>query len=96
MTESPPTVLVTERVLDYAREAFRNEVQMLLDDPSDLLHPWRDVEPAEAIAAMRSLGVEVGLDYDALVADGHGYACERLADIEAGKIKPAPREPLPD
>jgi hypothetical protein len=89
-------IRVSYRVLDYARAAFREQVQSLLSDPSDLLNPWREGEPAEVIAALRSLGQELGLDYDTLVLGGHDYQRERLAAIEAGTIQPAPREPIPD
>ena len=87
-----PLVTTTQRVIDFAREAFIRHVEEMLDDPSDLLHPLRDQEPAEVIADLRGLGAELGLDFDALLARGNDLERERLGEVERGEIKPAPRE----
>jgi len=86
---------LNESVLSYAREKFRDEVADLLDDPSDLLHPWREQEPAEYLNSRRLFARDLGLDFDALVAAGSPYERERLYDIEFGVIKPQPRKPFP-
>lgn len=78
-----------------AQDRFRDAVADLLDDPSDLLHPYRECEPAEELAARRRIAADLRLDFDELVRiTGTAYERKRLADIELGKIQPAPRQPL--
>lgn len=83
---------VSKAVFDFAKECFERSIEDLLDDPSDLLHPLRDEEPAEYFVRERRLAAELGLDFDGLVAKGTIYEQDRLCDIETGKIKPAPRQ----
>ena len=85
----------TPRVLEYAREAFRRDIADLLDDPTDLLHPWRDREPPEALTGLRGLAQDLGLDFDALIAGGTPFERERLASIEQSLTQPAPKEEMP-
>jgi len=61
--------MVSDRVLEYAQDSFRGLINDLLDDPSWLLHPDRDLEPGEQIAEYRQLATDLGLDYDILVAE---------------------------
>lgn len=89
--------VVSDRVFAYARSQFEASIRDLLDDPSHLLHPWRDLEPVEELTEQRKLAADLGFDFDALVAlNGTEYERQRLADIESGKIKPQPREALED
>ena len=82
---------LTPQVLAYARASFRSDVAALLDDPSDLLHPHREREPAEELADRRLLAGQLGLDFDARVAEaGTPFERQRLADIESGALPPAP------
>ena len=46
------------RVYDYARAALQRHVEDLLDDPSDLLHRWREQEPPAVIAEFRLLATD--------------------------------------
>lgn len=89
-------VEVSQAVLDYARRRYESSVENLLDDPSDLLHEWRNEEPADYFRDWRQLGRDMGLDFDALV-EQHGtpYERKRLRDIESGKLRPMPRRPIP-
>ena len=82
---------VSHEVLAFAKDQFREVVKDLLDDPSSLLHPDRDLEPAEELACLRRLGTDLGLRFDDLVNEGHEISRDRLAKIEAGEIKPATR-----
>jgi hypothetical protein len=84
--------IVSEAVLEFARDRFRDLMENLLDDPSNLLHPLRDLEPVEELKILRDLAADLGLDYEALVAEGTPYEIKRLAEIEAGIHKPAPRQ----
>jgi hypothetical protein len=87
---------VSERTLAYVRSCFESRIAGILDDPSDFCHPWRDCEPPEAIAELRGMASELGLDFDALVALGTPYEQERLRSLEDGTLKPSsPREPIP-
>lgn len=88
--------VTSERVFDYARACFESGIEDLLDDPSHLLHPWRDEEPTEYFARQRGLAKDLNLDFDEMVARlGSDYERKRLQDIENGVIVPAPREPIP-
>jgi hypothetical protein len=81
-------------VVTYARGAFVRDLTNLLDDPSELLEPLRDAEPAETLAQIRSLANLLGFDYDELVAMyGSDYERERIGKIETGAIAPKPRHP---
>ena len=85
--------VVSDAVLAFAREQFEALVDDLLDDPSDLLHPDRDEEPARVIFGYRKLAFDLGFDFDELVASGSCADRKRLSDIERGIIKPMPRGP---
>ena len=86
-------VVTTDRVLQYARDSFECEIDDLLDDPSNLLHPWRDKEPPEEIAEYRQLAIDLGFDFDELLLKhGHEHDIKRLRDIESGDLQPLPRE----
>jgi hypothetical protein len=88
-----PIVLSPES-LHFAQSAFEAEIEGLLDDPSDLLHPWREREPAEELARFRRIAVDLGIDFDELLARaGTDFERERLRLIDEGTIKAAPREP---
>jgi hypothetical protein len=84
-----------ERVFNYARNAFIREVWELLDDPSPLLDRYREHgDPREAIAEMRLLAAELGLDFDQLINEATEVESVRFRAIEAGEIKPdQPQEP---
>lgn len=86
---------ISERALQFARDAYEDMIASLLDDPSGLLHPWRDQEPAESLAETRQLGRDLGLDFDELVKKGHAHEIKRLYQVERGEIVPPPRQPLP-
>jgi hypothetical protein len=89
-------VATTGRVLSYARASFAVDLENLLDDPSDLLHPWRALTPPEYLAEQRRLAHDLGLDYDGLIEQlGTPDERQRLRDIESGVIQPAPREAIP-
>jgi hypothetical protein len=82
-------------ILEYAQMCFRESVAELVDDPSDMLHPWRDVEPSEYIKGQRSLAKLLKLDFDILVMElGSDYERARLYDIESGIIPPSLKEEL--
>ena len=83
----------SERVMAFAREQFQALVKLLVGDPSHLLHPWREMEPAEFFAYYRMLASDLGLSFDALVVEyGNAVQIERLRQIERGMVHPAPRE----
>src|SRR5271165_5012019 len=88
-------VPTTRRVLAYARSALRNHIANLLDDPSGHLNPWREREPPAALAEIRGLAGDLGLDFDELIAAGSPTERERLAAIEQGRISPSPRDAIP-
>lgn len=59
------------RVRHYARERFQEEVDDLLDDPSELWHEHAGPPPlAEALAKMRRLAGDLDMDFDKMVAAG--------------------------
>lgn len=90
-------IATTGRVLNFARTSFRALVDELVDDPSGLLHPWRSVEPAEALSFYRRLAHDLGLDFDAIAAEiGSDFEQQRLRDIESGVIVPPKKEPPHD
>ncbi len=62
--------IVSDSVLKFAKEQFENVVENLLDDPSGLLHPYRELEPAQELLEYRKLATDLGLDFDVLVAKG--------------------------
>jgi hypothetical protein len=76
-----------EHVLTYAQERYREQVGAILDDPHGYLNHGADrLDPTKTIADLRFLGVELGLDFDAMVAsDGTNYEQARLRAIEQGK-----------
>lgn len=87
---------ITQEAFDDARERYTDWVRGLLGDPSDLLHPWRDLEPHEELARQRRIATGLGLDFDALVDTcGHPFERNRLREIEAGLITPSPRQAPP-
>jgi hypothetical protein len=87
---------ISQDAFEFAQNAYVEHVKSVLDDPSDMLHPWRQHEPAEEFASLRKLGRDLGFDFDAVcVEHGSGYERQRLIDIEAGKLAPAPREKPP-
>lgn len=80
--------MVSDAVLQFARDQFERLVDELLDDPSDLLHPDRDEEPPRVIFGYRKLAFDLGFDFDTLVSKGGGLERKRLSDIERGIEKP--------
>jgi hypothetical protein len=80
---------VSRALEQYFQDLFKRDIENLLDDPSDLLHPGRMCEPAEMFEHYRACARHVGLDYDQLV-DTLGTESERrrLRDIERGVIVP--------
>jgi hypothetical protein len=71
---------VSERVLEFARDAFADKIENLLDDPSWLLEP--DENPARYFRHMRQLATDLGLDFDVLVDRGHEHERLRLRILE--------------
>ena len=83
---------INKQTLDWAQNAFKNEVENMLDDPSYMLHPTRDEEPAETITYMRAVAADLGLDFNALVTElGSNYEIARFRKIESGELQPAKR-----
>jgi hypothetical protein len=77
----------SQAVFDYARQSFRDEVAELLDDPFALLHPDNPESPETYFRRQRTLASELGIDFDALVAElGTAFECKRLRMIETGKV----------
>jgi hypothetical protein len=84
---------ISEEVLAFCQQAFRDHLEGTADDPSYLLHPYREAEPYEEIARLRRVAVGLGLDYDTILNDVSAkYKRDRLAQIEGGRIQPEPRE----
>jgi hypothetical protein len=87
---------LSDEALRFARAAFVSEIEELLDDPSYLLHPWRECEPLEELDRYRRIAINLGIDFDDLIARaGTDFERERLRLIIEGVIKPASRERLP-
>ena len=49
----------------------------------------------EALADLGERARDRGLDFEALIAAGTRFDRDRLAVIEKGRVKPAPREEMP-
>lgn len=74
--------VTTDRVMEFAAEAFRRHVSDLLDDPSWLLD---EDNPSAYIAEQRLLSADLGIDFDGLVAElGTEYEIGRLRGYEDG------------
>lgn len=74
------------RILGFARACFRTLIEELLDDPSFLIHPDDDYNPADELAFYRLLAADIGLDFDELVAEGSPEQRERIAKLERGEL----------
>ena len=75
---------MSDRILAYAIDKYREDTRDLLDDPSWLVHPDETEKPSVWIAAHRQLGVDLGLDFDALCKElGTDFEQKRLRDYEA-------------
>ncbi len=71
----------TERVLEFAIEAFKRHVGDLLDDPSWLLD---EDDPAGYIAEQRLISADLGIDFESLITElGTEYEIARLRSYEA-------------
>ncbi len=80
----------TERVLEFATEAFRRHVGDLLDDPSWLLD---EDDPAGYMAEQRLISEDLGIDFDCLITElGTEYEINRLRGYEAVRA-PAGQRP---
>ena len=77
---------LTQRVVAFAREALEQVIADLLDEPS-VLQQDHELDggptPQAAIAHYRQLAIDLGLDFDALVAKGHPGAIRRLKALES-------------
>jgi hypothetical protein len=80
-------VETTERVLQFAREAFVRSVQELLDDPAGVLELPANKSQAKAhMAEQRLLAKELGYDFDAMLNNyGSAFEVRRLRKLEAGQ-----------
>jgi hypothetical protein len=58
--------VTTDRVIDFAKDAFKRHLEELLDDPTWLLNE-PDLDPVEYIAEQRRIAADLLLDFDALV-----------------------------
>jgi hypothetical protein len=75
-------VEVSDRILVFAKEAFRKHIQELLDDPS-----WIYGEAPQYIAEQRLLAKDLDIDFDELVKElGSQFEIIRLTAIEEGII----------
>jgi hypothetical protein len=84
--------VTTDRVIEFALEAFRRHIDDLLDDPSWLLDE-DDLDPPEYIAEQRRIAEDLGIDFEELILQvGHEFEISRLRDYEAGN-HPRPRRP---
>jgi hypothetical protein len=84
--------VTTDRVIEFAMEAFRRHIDDLLDDPSWLLDE-DDLDPSEYIAEQRRIAEDLGIDFEELILQvGHDFEISRLRDYEAGNY-PAARRP---
>lgn len=84
--------VTTDRVIEFATEAFHRHIDDLLDDPSWLLQE-DDLDPSEYIAEQRRIAEDLGIDFDELIQQvGHDYEISRLRDYEAGNY-PGTRRP---
>lgn len=77
--------VTTDRVIEFAIEAFKRHLDDLLDDPSWLAedqtrYPEEEqVDPVEYIAEQRRIAADLGLDFDILSEElGTPYEVERL------------------
>lgn len=67
------------RILEFAVEAFRDDVEALLDDPRGVLEPG-DIH--KHLSEMRRVSTDLGLDFDALVDElGTAFEVRRLRTI---------------
>ena len=70
--------VTTDRVIEFAVEAFKRHLGDLLDDPSWLIED-EQVDPVEYIAEQRRIAADLGLDFDNLSGElGSPYEVERL------------------
>jgi len=70
--------VTTDRVIEFAVEAFKRHLDDLLDDPSWLIEDGQ-VDPVEYIAEQRRIAADLGLDFDLLSEElGTPYEVERL------------------
>jgi hypothetical protein len=80
-----PEVVVDDKVLDYARERFREDLENCLDDISVFFGPLDNpctLMPSVYIAAMRELAKALSLDFDALIAElGTPFEIERFREV---------------
>jgi hypothetical protein len=81
--------ITTERVLQFAKEAFERHVQDVLDDPSWLLEE-PEHEAVEWLAQQRLIASELGVDYDELLERGSEFEIRRLRQYEAGDFSNTP------
>jgi len=87
--------VISDKAFEWAQNCFEASVEELLDDPSNLIHPYRDLEPAEEIAEWRQRGKDLSMDFDALVEKyGSDIEKQRLRDMETGVIPALPREEI--
>lgn len=70
--------VTTDRVIEFATEAFRRHLGDLLDDPTWLLDE-EDLDPVEYIAEQRRIAADLGIDFDSMSEElGSPHEVERL------------------
>ncbi|NTF17337.1 hypothetical protein G6L37_02715 [Agrobacterium rubi] len=70
--------VTTDRVIEFAAEAFRRHLGELLDDPTWLVEEG-DLDPVEYIAEQRRIAADLGIDFDSLSEEiGSPFEVERL------------------
>lgn len=73
---------MSDRVLEFTRLMYRQVIEALLDDPSDLLHPEREREPAAEISELRAIGNEIGVSFDDLLNEAHDFERDEIEMLE--------------
>lgn len=78
-------ITTTQRVIDFAREHFFEDLADLLDDPSWLNHPENDITTASYAANLTALAADLGYDLNLEISKlGTEFERARLVKILRG------------
>lgn len=76
--------IMGRQLLAWVHGHHTEDVGRLLSTSSHPLDPRRLEDPADVIARFRSIGRELGLDFDAMVHEGSASERTRLGQIKLG------------
>lgn len=69
---------ISDEAHAFLQQLFQSHLEDVLDDPSYMVHPDETTPPAEAVAELRRVCEDLGLDWDEILGKAHEHERERL------------------